>query len=103
MEKALLIITCVLLLATVCLCVYGFCDLERISDELANTPGVSGADFFGIGWAHGIELCAVSAVGLAVSITGTLLQRKKAPKIISLIAVIGFVLLIAVSAFLFFR
>jgi hypothetical protein len=107
MKKALsyvlLIAMSMLLVASLCMCIYSFYDLNCVLNELAKDTNASGIDYFGIGWGYGICLFAISMVGLIVSIISKKIQQQRILKKFSLGAMVVFVLLIVVSVFLFYR
>ena len=77
-------------------------DIIRIQNELANAPGASGIDYWGIGWGYGISLFAVSILGLILSWVSKKLLQQKILRNISVIAIVVFVLLIIASLFMFY-
>lgn len=98
----LLIAMSLLFIASLCFCIYSIYDLARVLDELANRPGTSGSDYFGIGWGYGACLFAISIIGLIVSIINKIVQRQQVLKSISLGAIVAFGLFMVLSVFLFY-
>lgn len=68
LSMVLLAASCLVLVLSLFVCVYGIWDINRTLEALANNPSASGLDYFGIGWGYGICLFAVSTVGLILSI-----------------------------------
>ena len=102
MKKALSVILLtvmgLLLVASLCLCIGFACELTR----LANDPGASGLDYFGVGWSYGIVLFVVSIVGIIAAVISRKAQEKRVLKNISLGAVFTFVLLAFVAVGIFY-
>lgn len=99
----LLIVSCLVLIASIVFCVCSIIDINRILNELANDPSASGMDYFGIGMGHGIILFSTSALGLILSGISKKLQQTKALQNVSLAAIIIFSLLAIAAIFLFYR
>ncbi|MBO5324431.1 MAG: hypothetical protein J6A88_10135 [Oscillospiraceae bacterium] len=95
-------LSCFLLLLSIFLGIYGFYDLNRTLEELANTPGTSGIDYWGVGWGYGICLFVPSVLGLVLSIVSKILQQQKALQYISVCMIFLFVWLTIASICLFF-
>ena len=99
----LLVAMSLLLIASLCFCIYSFYDLSRVMGELANDPSASGIDYFGLGWGYGICLFALSIIGLIVSVINKKVQQIQVLKNISLGAIFVFALFIVLSVLLFYR
>ena len=106
MKKALsiilLVISCLVLLFSIVFCIYSIVDINRFLNDLANDPGASGIDYFGIGWGYGVVLFVCSVFGFILSCVSRKLLRQKALRSVSLIGMILFALLFIASLCFFY-
>ena len=98
----LLVISCLVLLFSIVFCIYSIVDITRLLNDLANNPGASGIDYFGIGWGYGVVLFVCSVFGFILSCIDRKLLRQKALRSASVIGMILFALLFIASLFLFY-
>lgn len=101
LSMILLIVSCLVLVASIVFCIYSFIDINRILNELANDPSASGIDYFGIGWGYGICLFAASVLGLILSAISKKLLQQKIGRYVCIIAIATFIFLIITSICLF--
>ena len=92
---------CVLLLDVV-FCVYGLIELKMELDRLTATPGTSGIDYFGLGWALGIGLLLLSGAGLLIAAINAKITANRLVKKACFAAIVAFVLLFAIGICVFF-
>ena len=103
LSVVLMVAMSLLLIGSVCFCIYSVNDLERLQQEMAKDPSVSGIDFLGLGWGYALILDAISFLGLIISIINTKVQEKPVLKIISDSASFVFVIIMVMSVCLFGR
>ena len=77
LSSMLLIVSCLGQIVSVVFCIYCFVSLNCRLDELANKPGASGVDYFGIGMGYGFFLFCASVLGLILSGISTKLSKQK--------------------------
>ena len=95
-------LSCLVLIVAIAFCIYSIYDINRVLNELANTPGASGIDYMGIGWGYGLALFATSAFGLILSVISKKILHKKELEYLTIVAMIIFALLLTTSLFLFY-
>ena len=98
---SLIVVLCLVLITSVAFFVYSIVDINRIMNELSNDPSASGIDYFGVGWEYGIGSFALSVFGLILSVISKKLLKQKNLQYISIIGIVGFVILLIASFFLF--
>lgn len=103
MSMILLTASCLVLILSLYICIYGIYDINRTLGELANDPSASGVDYWGIGWGYGIILFATSTLGFLLSVISKRMQQTKILQYVSLTAIIIFSLLVVVAIFIFYR
>lgn len=96
------VISYLVLLFSIVFCIYSIVDINRLLNDLANDPGASGIDYFGIGWGYGVILFACSVFGFILSCINRKLLQQKALRSVSVIGMILFALLFIVSLCLFY-
>ena len=94
---------CIILVISLCICIYGVWDIICAAGDLANDPSASGIDYMGLGWGTAIALMVSSALGLILSCISRKMQRDKRLRSVSLTSIVIFALLIVVSVLLFYR
>lgn len=99
----LLILSLLIGVLLIACCLYGFYDINRTLNELANDPSGSGIDYFGIGWGYGIILFALSVPELILSAVNMKLLQQKALRYISAAGIVISGLLMIASIYLFYR
>jgi len=99
---SLIVVLCLVLITSVAFFVYSIVDINRIMNELSNDPSASGIDYFGVGWEYGIGLFALSVFGLILSVISKKLLKQNNLQYISIIGIVGFVILLIASFFLFY-
>jgi len=97
----LFIMSCIICVSSVGFYIYSINDIERTYYELANTPGVSGIDYWGIGWGYGGILFMASAIGAVFSGVSAKISQPKVQRYGSLIlvAMFGVLMLLAICLF----
>lgn len=96
-------VSVLILAALVIACIYGIYDINRTLNELANDPGASGIDYFGIGWGYGIILFALSVPELILLAVNMKLLQQKTLRYISAAGIVISGLLMMASIYLFYR
>ena len=66
---------CIILVISLCICIYGVWDIICAAGDLANDPSASGIDYMGLGWGTAIALMVSSALGLILSCISRKMQR----------------------------
>lgn len=92
----------IILLISIAFSIYGIVGINQRINELNNTPGSSGVDYWLIGMGDGIILFLLSVVGGVISAVSTKVAYCKTVNYISTIAVILFVVLLFISIFIFY-
>lgn len=95
-------ILCLVLVTSIVFFIYSIVDINRFLNELANSPGTSGSDYFGVGMGYGICLFALSVLGLILSWKCKKQLHMKSMRYICIIGTVVFTLLLIASAFLFY-
>ncbi len=96
------ILSIVIIVLDISFAVYAMIDLQNTLDVLASTPGTSGADYLGVGWLFGIGLFLISVVGLIFSLAGAKITQKHRIKVVLYCMSAFFILLLLLSAIVFY-
>ena len=102
LSTTLLVASCLVLIFSIVFFVYGFIDINHTLNELANDPGASSIDSFGIGWGYGVTLFVCSVLGLLLSWISRKLLQQKALRSFSSAAMVVFAFLCIASIYLFY-
>lgn len=101
-NRIVIILNILWLVACVALCLYGIYTVHQTFTALANTPGASGIDYWGIGWASGVALFILSAIGLLLCALSSKTLRINHCARLRAVSNVLYILLLAVSIILFY-
>lgn len=96
------VISCAFLLVAVLLCACAVLDIVFTLDRIANDPTVGEIDYVGVAWGHALAVLLTSVIGLIVTFIAKHFQTNDLIRFILLFVIFLFIVLIALSLFLFY-